>query len=176
MTSMTSMTSMTTSTSTVTKTSTTDQATALSKGRPKARKLLLNEFKFTDKGKKILEDKLNQEPYNMRKNPKTGEHYASTQFKVSIEMFWCWNNSKKVFGDTLKSDGLLYQRSSFFAEPIFRADLTTLLRSQFRDLGYARLYIDVITKTVSGLPDYGDDSFGEPVATYQTLMLKIPVA
>lgn len=145
--------------------SSTDHARIRSSLLPKVRQLLLNEFRF-NRDKKEIENQLGQEPYNMITN-RDGERYASTQWKSTIEQIWAYNNVKPEkgryrFEDTVKYEGYNYSRRQIYSEPIFRADMTKLLKDQFRELGYPRVYTNVITK-------YYDD---EP---YQTVLVKVKV-
>lgn len=134
---------------------------------PKVRSLLLKEFQF-NKGKKEIENQLGQEPYNMI-TKRNGERYTSTQWKSTIEQIWAINNvtpvkGRYLFDDCLKYKDYNYSRRQIYAEPIFRADLTKLLKDQFRELGYPDVFTNVITKY-----------YHYDVEPYQTVLVKVKV-
>jgi hypothetical protein len=136
---------------------------------PRVRKILLKEFKFKETTVKEIASQLGQERYNMIKG-RDGERRASTQWKTMLEKLWTLNcaipdkKDRRNFNDSFKLENVTFSRRQIYEERIFRADLTTSLKNQIRQLGYERIYVNIISKT-----DWNTNE------EYETLLIKVPV-
>lgn len=132
----------------------------------------MEEFVFKqghkNRGYAVIDDQLGQEPYNML-TARNGERYVSTTWKTTLEQLWAINNvlpekGRYKFDPEFKYEGQHFSRRDIYMEPRFRADLIKLLRDQFRDMGYPRVYTDVLDK-------YDHQRSKE----YETLLVKVKV-
>lgn len=128
-----------------------DQSVPKYKLLPKVRKQLIDEFKLKPNVSEVLENELYQEPYNMIRN-RDGHSKPSIRWSKSLEQIWTMNNAKpdskgkKYFNDDLSFDGHHFSRRTLISEPVLRADLLNLFRTQFKELGFNRCYFKEIPR------------------------------